>query len=484
MTIMSQQALFAQSHSDRAEQTPNVIVIFIDDLGYADIGAFGAVGYETPFLDQMAADGMVFTDFVTSTAVCSASRAALLTGCYHRRVGISGALGPQSRNGLAASEVTIAEMCKTKGYRTACYGKWHLGTASPDFMPLQQGFDEYYGLPYSNDMWPLHPDTVEFPEGTARRKRNHPPLPIYEGNEIVDAEVTAEDQTQLTTDYTLRAVDFIDRFADENFFLYVPHSMVHVPLYVSEKFAGKSDAGMFGDVMMEVDWSVGQIVEAVRRNGIEDNTLIVFTSDNGPWLSYGDRAGSAAPLREGKGTMWEGGYRVPTIMQWAGQIPAGSRCDELCSTIDLFPTIAEMIGGELPAHRIDGHNILPLMHAREGAVSPHEAYYCYYKGGQLQAVRDRQWKLVFEHQYRSLNGREGGTGGSPVNYEQLTAELALYDLKSDVGETTNVADANPEVVERLQRHAATAREELGDKLTGQTGSGIRPSGRVTNDHDN
>ena len=289
---------------ESVEPPPNIVVIFMDDMGYADIGPFGADKFQTPHLDRMAREGRKFSDFVTSTAVCSASRAALLTGCYHRRVGISGALGPGSRIGIHADETTLAELCKQRDYATACFGKWHLGTQKK-FLPLQHGFDHYYGLPYSNDMWPFHPAFVDLPADSPKRKNNYPDLPLIEGNQVIDPEVTAEDQRQLTTDYTQKAVDFIDQNHERPFFLYVPHSMVHVPLFVSEKFSGKSGAGLLGDVVMEVDWSVGEILKALRRHQIEKNTLVIFTSDNGPWLSYGDHAGSAHPLREGKGTMFD-----------------------------------------------------------------------------------------------------------------------------------------------------------------------------------
>ncbi len=459
-----------------AQDTPNVVVIFIDDLGYADIGPFGATGYETPNLDLMAKEGRKFTDFVTSTAVCSASRAALLTGCYHRRVGISGALGPNAKIGINADEVTLAELCKQKNYATACFGKWHLGVEKK-FLPLQHGFDQYFGLPYSNDMWPFHPNFVDLPADSPKRKNNYPPLPLFNGNEIVNANVTGKDQAQLTTQYTQRAVGFIEENANQPFFLYVPHSMVHVPLFVSDKFRGKSGAGLFGDVMMEVDWSVGQINAALKQHNLEDKTLVVFTSDNGPWLSYGKRAGSAAPLREGKGTMFEGGYRVPTLMKWPGKIPAGSNCDELASTIDVFPTVAAMIGGKLPEHKIDGFDIRPLMFGEADAKSPHTHFACYYAGGELQAVRDRKFKLVFPHRYRSLNGRVGTDDGKPIRYDSNMAELALYDLKSDVGETTSVADQHPEVVARLMNYADEIRDDLGDRLTKKTGTGIRSAGK-------
>lgn len=450
---------------------PNVVVIFIDDLGYADIGPLGCEAYPTPHLDRMAAEGRVFTDFHAATAVCSASRAALMTGCYPGRVSILGALSSDARHGLHPAEVTIAEVCKSKGYATACFGKWHLGHL-PEFLPTKQGFDEYFGLPYSNDMWPYPPGRDDLDHG----KRGYPPLPMYEGERVVNANVTPADQTQLTTQYTERAVDFIDRHAGKRpFFLYVPHSMVHVPLYVSEKFAGKSGAGLFGDVMMEVDWSVGEILAALERGGVADDTLVVFTADNGPWLNFGEHAGSAGPLREGKGTMWEGGYREPCVMRWPARIPAGTRCDEFTATIDLLPTIAGMIGAELPERKIDGKDILPVMTG--DAPSPHEVFYCYYDR-QLRAVRDGRWKLVLPHQYRTLAGRPGGKNGFPVEYVQAQAGLELYDLKNDVGETTDVAAEHPEIVARLQRHVEQARVELGDVLTERKGAEVRPHGRV------
>ncbi len=455
---------------------PNIVIIFIDDLGYADIGPFGATAYKTPNLDRMAHDGRIFTDFHAATAVCSASRVALLTGCYPERVSILGALGPTAREGINAKETTLAELCKSRGYATAIFGKWHLGHRKK-FLPLQHGFDEYFGLPYSNDMWPRHPELAASPE-TAKRKEGYPELPLIKDNDVVDPLVDSDDQTQLTTKYTEHAVDFIDRNKSRPFFLYVPHSMVHVPLHVSDKFRGKSGAGLFGDAVMEVDWSVGQILDAIQRNGIDDNTLVVFASDNGPWLNYGNHAGSAGPLREGKGTMWEGGYRVPYVMRWPGIIPADTKCDEFAVTMDLFPTIARLIGADVPTDRvIDGKDIWPLMAGDDGAKSPHEAFYCYY-GRELRAVRDRQWKLVLPHEYRSLDGKPGGRDGVPTQYKQLKTDKALYDLKNDVGETTDVAAQHPLVVARLQQQAERARAALGDTLTGRTGSEVRPAGKA------
>jgi arylsulfatase A len=388
-----------------------------------------------------------------------------MTGCYNVRVGIQGALGPRSKIGISDREVTLAEICKQKDYATACYGKWHLGDHRP-FLPLQHGFDDYFGLPYSNDMWPLHPTAKNFPD-----------LPLIEKNEVVKAKVSHEDQEMLTTWYTERAVAFIEKNKDRPFFLYVPHSMVHVPLHVSDKFRGKSGAGLFGDVMMEVDWSVGRIVDAIRKHGLEKDTLVIFTSDNGPWLSYGDHAGSAKPLREGKGTMFDGGCREPTVLWWPGRIPAGTVCKEPAMTIDILPTVARLIGAKLPEHKIDGLDIWPLMAGEPDAKSPHEALYFYW-GKELHAVRWGKWKLHFPHSYRTLNGRKGGTGGLPVNYDTAQIGLSLFDLEKDAGETTDVKDQHPDVVEKMQALADQMRKDLGDSATKQAAVGAREVGRL------
>jgi len=455
-----------------ADRLPNFVIIFMDDMGYADIGPFGAEGYETPHLNQMAEEGRIFTDFYVTQAVCSASRAGLITGCYNVRVGIRGALGPKAQVGLHEDEVTIAEICKQKDYATACYGKWHLGHHHK-FLPMQHGFDDYFGLPYSNDMWPYHPNVRHLP--MEQRLKRWPHLPLIDGNEVVNAEVTPKDQEQLTTQYTERAISFIEDHKDEPFLVYLPHSMVHVPLYVSDKFRGKSNRGLFGDVMMEVDWSVGQILDTLRKHRLDEDTLVIFTSDNGPWLSYGDHCGSAGPLREGKGTMFDGGCRESCVMWWPGTIPAGSRCSEPAMTIDILPTIAELIGANLPEHTIDGQNIWPLISGKENATSPHDAYYFYY-GNQLQAIRSGRWKLHFPHQYRTMAGRPGGTGGTPTKYSQATIGRELFDLETDIGEKTNVADQHPDVVTRLSELGAKMREELGDN--NMKGSGIRPVGSL------
>lgn len=448
---------------------PNVVIIFMDDMGYADIGPFGGDRSLTPQLNQLAESGRRFTDFYVSQAVCSASRASLMTGCYNVRIGIQGALGPKARNGLNPSETTLAELCRSQGYATACFGKWHLGHHHP-FLPLQQGFDHYYGIPYSNDMWPFHPEVLNLP--MEERLKTWPQLPLYEDNRVIDPEVTADDQTRLTREYTERACAFIEASRNRPFFLYLPHTMVHVPLFAGKEFQGSTGKGTFADVVAEIDWSVGRIVSTLRTLNLEHNTLLVFTSDNGPWLSYGNHAGSALPLREGKGTMFDGGCRVPCLMKWPAAIPAGSVCSEPAMTIDLLPTIAQLVGAPLPQLPIDGLSIVPLM-SGESQKSPHEALYFYW-GPELQAVRSEQWKLHFPHAYRTLDGKRGGQDGMPARYDNARIELSLFDLASDPGESRNVAADHPEVVQRLQNLAEKAREELGD--TGRKGRGQRPSG--------
>jgi len=467
-------AVLALSRLAIASDRPNVVVIFIDDMGYADIGPFGAAGGITPNLDRMAREGRKFSDFYATQAVCSASRAGLLTGCYNVRVGILGALGPAANVGIHEDEVTLAEICRQQGYATACYGKWHLGHHRK-FLPLQHGFDDYFGLPYSNDMWPFHPEVQNLPE--AERLKRWPDLPLIDGNEVVNPRVTARDQDTLTTRYTERAVRFIDANRRKPFFLYMPHSMVHVPLHVSDTFRGKSGRGLFGDVVMEVDWSVGQILDALRRNDLDKNTLVIFTSDNGPWLSYGDHAGSAKPLREGKGTMFDGGCRVPTLMWWPGKIPAGTTCAEPAMTIDILPTVAGRIGATLPDHTIDGKDIWPLVAGEANAKSPHDAYAFYY-GNELQAVRAGRWKLHFPHPYRTLADGPKGTGGQPSPYRETRIGLSLFDMETDQGETKNVADQHPDIVARLQAIAEAMRIDLGDSLNKVQGRGVRAVGKL------
>ncbi len=445
------------------ECRPNIVLILADDLGYCDLGCYGAKGYRTPNLDRLAAEGVRFTDFYVPQAVCSASRTALLTGCYPNRVGILGALGPKSQHGINDQELTLGEVFKSRGYATAVYGKWHLGH-HPQFLPTRHGFDEYYGLPYSNDMWPQHPEM----------KNAFPDLPLIEGEKTI---ALNPDQTQLTTQYAEHAVRFIERNRDKPFFVYLAHSMPHVPLHVSEKYRGKTQRGLFGDVIEEIDWSVGQVLSTLAKLKLDERTLVIFTSDNGPWLSYGDHAGTAEPLREGKGTSFEGGVREPCLMRWPGHIPPGMVCHEPAMTIDILPTLARLIGAKLPADRIiDGLDIWPLISAQPGAKSPHDALYFYWDR-ELQAIRSGRWKLHFPHNYRSLAG-EGGRGGTPTKYVQKRIESSLFDLEHDPGETRDVAAEHPEVVASLEKLAEKARADLGDSAQKRIGKNVREPGQL------
>ena len=461
---MSSPRLFAAEKS--AQRPPNVVIIFTDDQGYGDVGVFGATAYATPNLDRMAREGRRFTDFHVAQAVCSASRAALLTGCYPNRIGIPGALGPKSTIGISDQETTLAQMFKKKGYATGMAGKWHLGN-KPQFLPNRHGFDEFLGLPYSSDMWPLHPEA---------KPGSYPPLPLYDGERVTNPDLSHADQEQLLTQYTERAVQFIDKNKDKPFFFYLAPNTPHVPLHVSDKFKGKSGAGLYGDVIMEIDWSVGQILEAIKKNGLDENTLVIFSSDNGPWLSYGNHAGSAGRFREGKGTNFEGGHREPCIMRWPGHLPANSVCEEPLMTIDLYPTLAHLIGAELPAHKIDGLDVWPILSNLPDAKNPHEAYYFYYNQNDLQAVRAGNWKLLFAHVSRTMNGQTPGKDGFPGRYRPLTVERSLYNLSSDPSETTDVADQNPDVVQRLETLAERMRADLGDDLTKRSATGARAPG--------
>ncbi len=446
--------LLAAVSSAATAETPNIVLIFTDDQGYGDVGCYGAKGYETPHLDRMAAEGVKFTDFYVAQAVCGASRAALLTGCYPNRIGIKGAPGPGSKIGINPEETTMAELVKQKDYATAIFGKWHLGDAKK-FLPVHHGFDEYYGLPYSNDMWPYHPNVLHLP--FEERLKKWPRLPMVEGDEIVDNEVTPKDQTQLTRDYTQRAVKFIGENKDKPFFLYLAHSMPHVPLFTSKPFEGRSAQGAYGDVIEEIDWSVGRVLQALSKHGLDEKTLVIFTCDNGPWLSYGNHAGSAGPLREGKGTAWEGGVRVPCLMRWPGKIKSGSVCKEPAMTIDLLPTVAGLTGADLPARKIDGGDIWPLISGQEGAKG-RDAYYFFW-GTDLHAVRSGKWKLHFPHGYRSLDSKPG-MDGLPGKYKQLETGLALYDLKADIGEKNNLIDDHPEIATRLQKQGRQFARQL------------------------
>ncbi len=468
--------LMATGSEPPTAQPPNIVIIFCDDLGYGDIGCFGAKGYDTPNLDRMAAEGIRLTRFYAAQAVCSASRAALMTGCYPNRIGISGALGPQARIGINDEESTIAEIVKQRDYATAAFGKWHLGH-HPQFLPGRHGFDRYFGLPYSNDMWPYHPELLKLPMN--ERRKRFPELPMIENDRVVNANVTAEDQTHLTTWYTERAVEFINENRERPFFLYLAHSMPHVPLFVSDKFAGKTDRGLFGDVISEIDWSVGQVLETLKKHRLDERTLVIFTSDNGPWLSYGEHCGTAGPLREGKGTSWEGGIREPFVARWTGRIPAGSVSSEPAMTIDLLPTIAHLVGAKLPDNRLDGLDIWPLLSGDSAAKSPHKNLWHYYADNELQAVSSGRHKLYLPHTYRTLAGRAGRNDGLPIPYEQRTlTEPQLYNLEADMSETTDIAAAHPDIVKQLLAVAEEARFDLGDSLTQRKPTGARPVGRL------
>jgi arylsulfatase A-like enzyme len=458
------------SHKEKQNDSlPNVILIYLDDMGYGDLSITGATGFKTPNLDKMANNGLFFTHFYSPQAVCSASRAGLLTGCYPNRIGLSGALGPNSKIGISEEEETISEVLKKRSYATAIFGKWHLGVQQ-QFLPTNHGFDEYYGIPYSNDMWPLHPQSPDA----------YPDLPLFENKSIINPAVTPDDQTQFTTDFTLRTIDFIKRHKDQPFFIYLPHPMPHVPLYVSNKFKGKSEQGLYSDVMMEIDWSVGQIIKTLEENELDEKTLVIFTSDNGPWLNYGNHAGNTGGFREGKGTTYEGGQRVPCLMMWKGVIPKGTICNNLAAGIDILPTLAEITNAPLPKNKIDGVSLLPLLKG-DLNVNPRQSFYYYYRQNSLEAIRHGTWKLVFPHPGRSYEGFQPGDDGKPgqVNGSFLFPG-GLYDLRRDPGERYDVSESYPEIVEALEKIAEEARNDLGDDLTGNTGNNRREPGRIVN----
>lgn len=465
---------------------PNVVIVFTDDQGYGDVGVYGAEGYETPHLDRMAAEGIRFTDFYVAAPVCTPSRAALMTGSYPKRVGLAyRVLFPFSSTGLNPEEVTIAEMLKSRGYATAAVGKWHLGHRTR-FLPTRQGFDTYFGIPYSNDMGNNAYGRSEW----ARRQGADssfvsPPTPLMRDEEVVES---GPDQTQLTRRYTEDALRFIEAHREEPFFLYLAHSMPHVPIAASEGFAGRSEHGPYGDVISEIDWSVGQILEKLDALGLDERTIVFFTTDNGPqvwegtesgWVwtpendgrgnrgEVGYRSGSAGPLRGEKNTTWEGGMRVPMIAWWPGTIPAGAVTSEMATAMDLLPTIAVMTGSETPrGARIDGFDIGALLRDEPGAETPHAAFY-YYRDDRLQAVRSGRWKL---HVFRPEWENEEYAG---------SREPLLFDLFEDVGETRNVATDYPQVVAQLEALAEAARSDLGDAATGRAGRNVRPVGQLT-----
>jgi arylsulfatase len=454
-----------------------VVLIFTDDQGYGDVGCYGATGFQTPNIDSLALQGIRFTNFYAAQPVCTASRAGILTGCYPNRIGFSGALFPSDTIGLSPKEKTLAEMFKEKGYATAIFGKWHLGDKKK-FLPLQHGFDEYYGIPYSNDMWPVMPDGSRAKPGTWQSRYSD--LPLIEGNKVVGHITDYAGMNQLTTTYTEKAIDFINRHKNKPFFLYVPHNMPHVPLGVSDKFRGKSEQGLYGDAIEEIDWSVGQILRTLHDDGLDDNTIVIFTTDNGPWLNYGNHAGSAGGLREGKTTSWEGGQRVPFIIRWPGKIPAGKICNKLACAIDLMPTLTEIVGGKLPDKKIDGVSILKLLKGDLNAEPRKDLYY-YYGKNNLNAVREGNWKLVLPHTYESYNARPGKNGYAGPRVKTTVESSELYNMRRDPGEHFNVIKYHPNVAAELEKVAVKARAELGDLNVGLAkGAGSRKIGTLHN----
>ncbi len=428
------------------DRSPNFVVIFVDDLGYADIGPFGSTKHRTPNLDRMAFEGRIFSNFYVTSGVCTPSRSSLMTGCYPRRIGLhqneknDWVLFPGNARGLSSSEVTVAEILKGVGYTTAIVGKWHLGD-QPDFLPRRHGFDSYFGIPYSNDMG----------HDSRREPYSYPPLPLMRNEEVIEEE---PDQRLITRRYTEEAVRFLTANRDRPFFLYLAHTMPHWPQYASEAFAGKSANGKWGDAVEEVDWSTGQILDTLRNLEITEQTFVIFTSDNGGATNHG---ASNTPLRGGKGSTWEGGHRVCNIMWWPGTIPPNTECTELATTMDILPTFAGLAGAEVSGGPvIDGQDIRPLVVGNPEAKTPHDRYFYYFKGD-LHAVRSGPWKLFVSQ--RLQRRREGQPAPQPFATDD---QPVLYNLVNDIGETTNVASKHPDIVARLLTYIEEAREDLGD----------------------
>jgi arylsulfatase A len=431
-----------------AGKKPNFVIIFLDDSGWADFHPFGNPAYATPNVERLASQGCRFNNFYVPQAICSASRSALLSGCYPGRTKVFGAHGPRAR-GLDPSFATMGQVMKGAGYRTAVFGKWHIGD-QPETRPPARGFDESCGLMYSNDMWEFHPEN---PQAYSKY-----PLQFWENGKIKIERVTPEHQPFLTTWYTEHAVDFIERNKKDPFLLYVPHSMPHVPIFRSKKFEGKSGAGVYGDVMMEIDWSVGEIMGALKKAGVENDTMVIMTSDNGPWISYGNHAGKT-PYREAKGTGFDGGTRSACIMRYPGKIRAGSASTRAMCTVDIMPTLAHLAGAPLPKNPIDGMNVWDLITAKPGAKNPHD-FYPFCTGPNFEGVisGDGRWKLHVPHAYRTLV--EAGNDGKPGKYRQTEIQLSLFDMEADPKETTNVIDKYPEVATRLKGFAEQHRKEF------------------------
>lgn len=426
---------------------PNFVVIFLDDSGWADFRPFGRPPYATPNVEKLAKEGCAFHNFYVPQAICSASRSALLTGCYPGRTKMFGAHGPGAR-GVDPGFATVGQVLQKAGYKTAVFGKWHIGD-QPETRPPARGFDESCGLMYSNDMWEFHPERPEaFPQ----------PLQFWENGQVKIPRMTKEDQPMLTRTYTEHAEDFIARNAQNPFFLYVPHSMPHVPLFRSKEFAGKSKHGVHGDVILELDDSVGRITQALEKAGVADHTLVVFTSDNGPWTSYGNHSGKT-PYRESKGTGFDGGIRSACIMRYPGKIKAGSVSRKALCTIDLLPTFATLAGAKLPDNPIDGKDVWPLITDAPGAANPH-AYYAFSTNAVFDGVisGDGKWKLHLPHKYRQLV--KAGNDGAAGTYRQTEIGLSLYNLETDPYEKTDVLEKNPEMAAKMRGYAEEHRKEF------------------------
>jgi arylsulfatase A len=429
-----------------AASQPNFVVIFIDDMGYADIGPFGATKQKTPNLDKMAKDGVKMTSFYAAP-VCSVSRAQMMTGCYGARISVPGVFFPAGPQGLNPKEFTMAERLKEQGYSTACIGKWHLGD-QPQFMPTKQGFDFYYGIPYSNDM------QREAKDDGARV------VPLMR-NEKVDRLLKDDDQDQIVELYVKEATTFIRDNKDKPFLLYFPQTAVHTPIHPGKKFQGTSQNGRFGDWVEEVDWSVGQVMETLKELGLDEKTVVVFTSDNGPWLVKQADGGCALPLRGGKGGTFEGGVRVPTLVRWTGNIPAGTVCDTVAGTIDLLPTFVSLAGGKVPAEPvIDGCDISNVLLGKTQEAQ-REAHY-YFSGYQLQAVRQGPWKLAVKAQNETMGGAK-----------KEEKNPRLYNLDTDISETIDVSEKHPELVAKLAALITKKESEIGgDNPTARRAPGI------------
>ena len=458
-------SLFAGKLSaQQVPDKPNVIIIYIDDMGWGDVSYNNPQVDYTPNMSRIAKQGIRLTDFYVSEAVCTASRTSLMTGCYANRVGMGGAIDHKSKSGINPEETTLAEMLKANGYATAAFGKWHLGF-QPLFLPTHQGFDEFYGIPYSNDMWPAHPET----------KNYYPPLPLYSNDTIID---TVKEQSWFTQTFTEKATSFITRNASHPFFLYLAHPMPHVPISVSAAYNGSTGKGLYADVIHELDASLGQILKSLSRNKIEEKTLVILASDNGPWLSYGNHAGTTNGLREGKGTSWEGGVRVPCVFYWKSVLPAGKIISDPLMTIDILPTIAAITGSQLPSRKIDGSNIWDILNGERRRQYDRPLFF-YYNKDDLEAMRWKNWKLYFPHTYRTMNGQEPGRDGMPGKYRMVKMEHPeLYDLSNDRNETKDVLKKNRKIYKAMRKMAKSMREELGDDLTGKKGKANRPAGNA------